>query len=58
MPRPPARFTETDLKRALKAARAVGEDMSVRVLPDGTIEIYRDTKDNSGAIAPKRGWVT
>jgi hypothetical protein len=58
MPRPPAKFTETALKRALKAAQEVDQSLLVRVLPDGTIEIYRDTKDNSGAIAPKRSWVT
>lgn len=57
MPRPPAKFTETDLKRALKAARAVGEDMAVRVLVDGSIEIYRKAS-NPEEVAPKRRWVT
>lgn len=60
MPRPPARFTETDLKRALKAARSVGENMAVRVLPDGSIEIYQKavTQGEDAALAPKRLWVT
>lgn len=58
MPRPPAKFTETDLKRAIKAARkAGGDDMAVRVLPDGTIEIYRKLQQEE-ALAPKRRWVT
>lgn len=58
MPRPPAKFTETDLKRAIKAARkAGGDDMAVRVLPDGTIEIYRKLQKEE-ALAPKRRWVT
>ena len=41
MPHPPARFTEAELKRALKAARQIGDDMAVRVCPDGSIEVYR-----------------
>lgn len=58
MPRPPAKFTETDLKRALKAARAVGgEDMAVRVLPDGTIEIYRQSPAEKPTLAPAKAWV-
>lgn len=58
MARPHAKFTETDLKRAIKAAREVGgEDMAVRVLPDGTIEIYRKLQQEE-ALAPKRRWVT
>ena len=58
MPRPPAKFTETALKRALKAAQEVDPSLLVRVLPDGTLEIYREGKDNHGAIAPTRSWVT
>jgi hypothetical protein len=58
MPRPPARFTETDLKRAVKVARQAGEDMAVRVLPDGSIEIYRKFAGESPDLAPKQAWVT
>lgn len=36
MSRGRARFTEADLKRAKKVA---GKDMSVEVLPDGTIRL-------------------
>ena len=57
MPRPPARFTETELKRAIKAARAVGDDMAVRVLPDGSLEIYRKLPGEA-PLAPTRQWVT
>lgn len=58
MSRPPARFTESELKRALKAAREVGGDeMAVRVLSDGSIEIYRKVQQEE-ALAPKRRWVT
>ena len=61
MPRPLARFTETYLKRAIKAAKAAGgDDMAVRVLPDGSIEIYRKllTPEERKELAPKRVWVT
>lgn len=39
MSRRPARCTEADLKRAIKAAQAVGKDWAVEVLPDGTIRL-------------------
>lgn len=57
MPRPRAKFTETDLKRALKVAQEVDPRLLVRILPDGALEIYR-ASDNPGEIAPKREWVT
>lgn len=57
MPRPPARFTETDLKRALKVAQEVDPQLLVRIRPDGALEIYR-ASDNPGEIAPKKVWVT
>ena len=57
MPRPPAKFTETDLRRAVKVAREAGDDMAVRVLPDGSIEIYRKLPGEQ-PLAPKRVWVT
>jgi hypothetical protein len=37
MPSTPAKFTQADLARAIRAAKAEG--MTVRVLRDGTIEI-------------------
>ncbi|MEN6302237.1 MAG: hypothetical protein ABFD96_05890 [Armatimonadia bacterium] len=58
MPRPPAKFTETDLKRALKAAQDVDRELLVRIRPDGTIEVYRAGQDNPREIAPPRAWVT
>lgn len=58
MPRPHAKFTETDLKRAIRAAKkAGGDDMAVRVLPDGSIEIYRKVQQEE-PLAPRRKWVT
>ena len=58
MPRPPAKFTEKDVERALKAARKVGgDDMAVRLLPDGSLEIYRRLPGEA-PLAPVRTWVT
>ena len=57
MPRPAARFTETDLKRALKVARAVADDLAVRVLPDGSIEIYRKNSQPDGDVDDGKEWV-
>ena len=45
----------------MKAAKAAGgDDMAVRVLPDGSIEIYRKllTPEERKELAPKRVWVT
>lgn len=41
MSRTPAKFTQTDLARALRAAQSVDESLAVRVLLDGSIEVYR-----------------
>ena len=37
MPRTPARFTQTELARAMRVARAEG--MTVEIRPDGSIRI-------------------
>lgn len=37
----PARFTQLDLERAIKAAKLLGEDAAVEIAPDGTIRIAR-----------------
>lgn len=37
MSRRPARFTETDLKRAAKVAKALG--VAIDIMPDGTIRV-------------------
>jgi hypothetical protein len=39
MSRRPARFTQTDLSRAIKAIAQAGSNMMVEVLPDGTMRI-------------------
>ncbi len=39
MPRSPARVTQADIARALRAVAAVGAKARVDVLPDGTIRI-------------------
>lgn len=42
MSRTPAKFTQADIARALKAVQQVGGDMQVRLLPDGSILIAKD----------------
>lgn len=37
MSRRPARFTQADIARAIRAADAAGSGRAVNVLPDGTI---------------------
>ena len=37
----PARFTQVDVKRALKAARAIDADLRVRIEPDGAITLLK-----------------
>lgn len=39
MSRRPARFTQADVTRALKAAKGVDENMTVEISQDGTIRI-------------------
>lgn len=52
MSRTPARVTQADVARALRAAKQTGAG-SVRILPDGTIridlqpEFHRDIPENS-----------
>jgi hypothetical protein len=42
MSRRPARCTQADITRALKAAERHSPDMAVEVTPDGTIRIVRN----------------
>jgi hypothetical protein len=39
MPYTPARFTQADIARALRAVKDAGGDMAVEIAPDGTIRI-------------------
>ena len=48
MPRTPARVTQADIARALRAAQQVGAPMAVKLLPDGTIEIVPVSAGDSG----------
>ena len=43
MPRTPARVTQADIARAIRAAKQEGAE-GVKVLPDGTIYISLDRK--------------
>ena len=58
MSRSPARFTEADLRRAKKVA---GRDMSVDILPDGTIRLTPvealPDKKRSSPVGPREGIV-
>lgn len=53
MPRTPARVTQADIARALRAAQQVGAPMAVKLLPDGTIEIVPVTPGDSGEKTAK-----
>lgn len=61
MPRRPAKVTQAEIARALRAAKQEG--MAVRVLADGTIEIYTPTAEKEviptsrETVAAKRNWV-
>lgn len=45
MPRPPARFTKSELTRALEVAKAAG-GWAVEVQPDGTIRVVPYSGEN------------
>lgn len=53
-----ARFTEVELRRTLRAAKALGDEVTVRILPDGSFEISLKSTDGGTALAQKRFWVT
>lgn len=52
MSRTPARFREADLKRALRAAEAVGAKVSVEIDRDGTIRIVPVQSQPNAKLAP------
>jgi hypothetical protein len=52
MSRRPARFTQADLHRALKAAVQSGADMVVEITTEGAIRIGRNTGVSIQAPAP------
>ncbi len=42
MPRTPARFTQSDIARCIRAVQQCNAPMRVRLAPDGSIIIERD----------------
>lgn len=52
MSRRPARFTEADLVRALKTARAQGIDAAIEIAPDGTIRIFQASREQLASLFP------
>lgn len=56
MPRRPARFTEADIRRAIKAVTKLGVNAYVQVAPDGTITIeFKEPDANpDGGLHKKR----
>lgn len=57
MTRRPARFTQADLDRALKAAERAGPDVAVDILPDGTIRLSRTQKKDEEPVGLRAGLV-
>jgi hypothetical protein len=47
-----ARFTQADISRALRAAKATGDDYRVRIDPDGSITIDRSPAEAKPGKAP------
>jgi acylphosphatase len=54
MSRRPARCTEADLKRVIKAVLALGAHGTVEILPDGTIRVETTAIKPANVNAPKR----
>jgi hypothetical protein len=54
MSRRPARFTQADLDRALRAAEKAGPDVAVDILPDGTIRLTRVAKNDPAPSPTER----
>lgn len=57
MPRSPAKVTQADIARALRAVAASGMKMAVQILPDGSIRL--EPVDASSAVKVDSGtkWV-
>ena len=49
MSRTPARFTQADVARCIRAVQQCEADMRVRLVPDGTIFIEKDIETISEA---------
>jgi len=53
MPRTPARFSQADIARAVRAVAQTGEDMEVAIERDGTIRIYRRSIIENRVVKPE-----
>jgi hypothetical protein len=57
-----AHVTQADIARALRAARQVGSDWVVEVMPDGVIRIAQSSPDRAqgrdpqATLAPEHNW--
>jgi hypothetical protein len=51
--------TQADIARALRAAKAAGDDWRIEIAPSGVISILRGEIPQAGAapVAPKREWI-
>lgn len=55
MPRRPAKFTQADIVRVIRAIEQTGAKMEIRIEPDGTIRIVPFNKDEPPV--PEELWV-
>lgn len=52
-----ARFTQADIERALKAAKAVGyKHPTVDILPDGRLRLLTEPQANDEPLSPLKAW--
>jgi hypothetical protein len=56
MSRRPARCTQADIRRAIKAVEQAGASMAVEILPDGTIRLtpVSQKPEDNAVIGPQR----
>jgi hypothetical protein len=54
-----AAVTQADIARALRAAKAAGDDWRIEIAPNGVISILRGEIPPAGVlpVAPKREWI-
>jgi hypothetical protein len=56
MPRRPARFTQADIARALRAAKQVGVHVAVEIALDGTIRLVPTEIEHAAELKEPKGW--
>lgn len=57
MPRAPARITQADIARVLRAVAASGMKMAVQILPDGSIRLEPVEASNAVKVDTGTKWV-